>query len=280
MHFINATKFATSLMGNAISANLFLVGYAIQKGLFPISLTAVERAIELNGVSVDMNKESIYWGRLAAIDINKVKSVADIDKDKIVKTESLETVIKERFNFLIDYQDEKYAKTYKSFIDNVIKKDNNDNLEELENLVRGSGSQFFGRLSLEEILSLYSTTVTTIKPKHSGLAFILNKTYRSSMSPIELLEATRGTWSRPPRDQSIRFAYATYHNIVKEVYKIEGWLPAGTQQYFFRDRKLGDERLKKRWEFIGRIADDDVRNLYLRKKIRMKRSYGTPFQRV
>ena len=153
-------------------------------------------------------------------------------------------------------------------------------VEELENLVKGSGSRFLGRLSLEEILSLYSTTVTTIKPKHSGLAFILNKTYRSSMSPIELLEATRGTWSRPPRDQSIRFAYATYHNIVKEVYKIEGWLPAGTQQYFFRDRKLGDERLKKRWEFIGRIADDAVRNLYLRKKIRMKRSYGTPFQRV
>ncbi len=124
MHFINATKFAGALMGNAISANLFLVGYAIQKGLFPISLTAIERAIELNGVSVDMNKESIYWGRLAAIDINKVKSVADIDKDKIVKRESLETVIKDRFNFLIDYQDEKYAKTYKSFIDNVIKKDN------------------------------------------------------------------------------------------------------------------------------------------------------------
>ena len=45
MHFINATKFAGALMGNAISANLFLVGYAIQKGLFPISLTAVELSL-------------------------------------------------------------------------------------------------------------------------------------------------------------------------------------------------------------------------------------------
>ena len=118
MHFINATKFAGALMGNAISANLFLVGYAIQKGLFPISLTAVERAIELNGVSVDMNKESIYWGRLAAIDINKVKSVADIDKDKIVKRESLETVIKDRFNFLIDYQDDhlEYSLVYLALV--------------------------------------------------------------------------------------------------------------------------------------------------------------------
>jgi Uncharacterized protein conserved in bacteria len=153
-------------------------------------------------------------------------------------------------------------------------------VQDLENLVKGSGSKYLGRLSLEESLNLYAKKETEVRPEHSGLAFILNKTYRSSMPPIELFEATRGTWSKPPRDETIKFAYATYHKIVKEVYVIEGWLPAGTQQYFFRDRKLGDERLKSRWEFIGRIADDKVRELYLGRKLKMGRSYGTPFIRV
>ena len=83
MHIVNATKFATSLMGNSIAANLFLVGYAIQKGLFPISLSAIERAIELNGVSIDMNKESIYWGRLAAVDIKKLETITSADNKSI-----------------------------------------------------------------------------------------------------------------------------------------------------------------------------------------------------
>ena len=67
-------------MGNSIAANFFLVGYAIQKGLFPLSLEAIERAIELNGVSIDMNKESLYWGRYAATDQKFVESLAYDDK--------------------------------------------------------------------------------------------------------------------------------------------------------------------------------------------------------
>jgi len=123
IHFINATKFATSLMGNAIAANLFLVGYAIQKGLFPISLPAIERAIELNGVSVEMNKESIYWGRLAALNIKKVESIAfsEIPSTEIIET--LESVIEDRYDFLVNYQNKKYADKYKSLVLQIINAD-------------------------------------------------------------------------------------------------------------------------------------------------------------
>jgi len=103
-------------MGNAIAANLFLVGYAIQKGLFPISLTAVERAIELNGVSVQMNKESIYWGRLAAIDIKKVESIALNDVEAKIVVETLDSVINDRYDFLVGYQNKKYADQYKALV--------------------------------------------------------------------------------------------------------------------------------------------------------------------
>ena len=123
MHIVNATKFATSLMGNSIAANLFLVGYAIQKGLFPISLSAIERAIELNGVSIDMNKESIYWGRLAAVNIKKLETITSADNKSIDYSESLSSMIDDRYNFLISYQNIKYAEKYKSLIHKIIKID-------------------------------------------------------------------------------------------------------------------------------------------------------------
>lgn len=149
----------------------------------------------------------------------------------------------------------------------------------LENKIKGFGAAL-GRSTLEEVQELYQDDPLIVLANHAGLAFNLNKTYRSSMSDVELLEATRGTWARVPRAPELKYAYATYNGIVKEVYEIRYWLPAGTQQYFFRDRKLGDERLKKRYEFVGAIAPNEIRSRYKGKLIKLDRSYGTPFQRV
>src|SRR5690606_33354673 len=75
---VDATKLATALMGDAIAANLFILGYAWQQGLVPISFDALMRAIELNGAAVDMNKTAFAWGRLAAIDMDAVVDAAGI----------------------------------------------------------------------------------------------------------------------------------------------------------------------------------------------------------
>ena len=55
-------------MGDAIAANLFMLGYAWQQGLVPLSFDALMRAVELNGAAIEMNKTAFAWGRLAAID--------------------------------------------------------------------------------------------------------------------------------------------------------------------------------------------------------------------
>ena len=153
------------------------------------------------------------------------------------------------------------------------------NVDNLENKIKGFGAGL-SRSTLEEIKQLYQGDPLIVSANHAGLAFNLNKTYTSSMRDVELLEATRGTWAKVPRGLELKYAYATYHGIVKEVYEIRHWLPAGTQQYFFRDRKLGDERLKNRYEFVGAIAPDKIRSRYKGKLIKLVRSYGTPFQKV
>ena len=49
---VDANELAMALIGDAIATNLFMLGYAWQQGLVPISHEALMRAIELNGVAV------------------------------------------------------------------------------------------------------------------------------------------------------------------------------------------------------------------------------------
>ena len=65
-------------MGDAIATNLFMLGYAWQKALVPVSFDALMRAVELNGAAIEMNKTAFAWGRLAAIDLPAVLEAAGI----------------------------------------------------------------------------------------------------------------------------------------------------------------------------------------------------------
>src|SRR5690606_28682206 len=56
LHVVDATQLSTALMGDAIAANLFMLGYAWQRGLVPLSQDALMRAVELNGAAIEMNK--------------------------------------------------------------------------------------------------------------------------------------------------------------------------------------------------------------------------------
>ncbi|WP_064745959.1 indolepyruvate ferredoxin oxidoreductase family protein [Lysobacter antibioticus] len=79
-HLVDATQLATALLGDAIAANLFILGYAWQRALVPIAFDALMRAIELNGAAIEMNKTAFAWGRLAAIDPLAVAEAAGVTR--------------------------------------------------------------------------------------------------------------------------------------------------------------------------------------------------------
>ncbi|MEM6666947.1 MAG: DUF6537 domain-containing protein, partial [Pseudomonadota bacterium] len=116
---VDATGMATTLLGDAIAANLFMLGYAWQKGTIPLSEAALMRAIELNGVAVDMNKAAFRWGRKAAHDGEAVAKQAT-PKDAALpwrqKSLTLDETIQRRVEFLTSYQSSRYAKRYESFV--------------------------------------------------------------------------------------------------------------------------------------------------------------------
>ena len=123
--FIDATKLATALMGDSIAANLFMLGYAWQKGRIPLTEAALLRAIELNGVGIEANKKSFLWGRRAAVDVRKVTQIATPAQAIIVQMpQSLDSVIKKRVEFLTAYQNAAYADGYATLVKQVRDREN------------------------------------------------------------------------------------------------------------------------------------------------------------
>jgi len=119
--FLDATRLATALLGDAIAANLFLLGYAFQKGALPLSLSALLRAIELNGVAVASNKKAFQWGRRAALNLKQVTQAAlPPQVITLERPESLEQLLARRVEFLTAYQDSRYAARYADFVHGVL----------------------------------------------------------------------------------------------------------------------------------------------------------------
>ena len=71
-----ATDLAQALVGDAVGANVFVVGMAIQTGLLPVSPEALETAIGLNGVAVELNTAAFRWGRWWVADQPMVEEAA------------------------------------------------------------------------------------------------------------------------------------------------------------------------------------------------------------
>jgi indolepyruvate ferredoxin oxidoreductase len=119
--FLDATKLASALMGDSIATNLFMVGYAYQRGLIPVGEEAILRAIELNGAAVEANKQSFRWGRLAAVEPERVVKLAipGAKPDSQRLSTSIDEIIARRVEFLTGYQDAAYAKRYSDFVAKV-----------------------------------------------------------------------------------------------------------------------------------------------------------------
>jgi len=120
--FLDMTEMALALLGDSIAANVFMLGYAWQKGLLPLSDASILRAIELNGESVAMNHQAFAWGRRAAHDLAEVEAVVAAQhsrKSDRARSSTLDDVVSRRADFLVGYQNEAYAERYRARVTQV-----------------------------------------------------------------------------------------------------------------------------------------------------------------
>jgi hypothetical protein len=137
-------------------------------------------------------------------------------------------------------------------------------IDNLTNAVGGERSHQFGRNTVKEIA--LRMTAKKVKVKHRALLITINQLYEKDMTPTKLLEATRGVWKLGKRREKVEIAMAVYQGIVREVYRVEEWFPAGTQHYRTRP-DINKIKKSRRWEFKGKIAGVKLRRQYLHKSV-------------
>jgi len=154
-HFVDATRLATRLLGDSIATNLFLLGFAYQQGLLPISAEAIEKAIELNGVAAKLNLQAFRWGRRAVLEREAVEGLARPVEVAEPLCKTLEEIVEWRVDFLTRYQNAGLARRYRQLVERVRDADTADDLA----LSKAVARYYFKLLAYKdeyEVARLYS----------------------------------------------------------------------------------------------------------------------------
>ena len=155
---VDATRLATRLLGDSIASNMFMLGYAYQNGMIPLSATAIDKAVELNGVAVDLNKNAFAWGRQAAFAPRSVEEIAHpivADRDIPAK---LDEIVAHRIGELTAYQDAAYAERYRKLVERVRRAEANktDGKNDLANTVARYAYKLMAYKDEYEVARLYT----------------------------------------------------------------------------------------------------------------------------
>jgi indolepyruvate ferredoxin oxidoreductase len=112
--FLDAAGLADGLLGSTTTANILLLGAAVQAGAIPVPAEAIEQAITLNGVAVDTNVAAFRWGRAWVDDAAAVERAAGLVHP--IGPESFDDLVERLAADLADYQSEAYADRFRSVV--------------------------------------------------------------------------------------------------------------------------------------------------------------------
>jgi len=120
---LDAQALAEAFLGDSIVSNILALGHAWQRGLVPVGLDALLRAIELNGVGVENNKLAFSLGRLAAADPQAVAALLRAPQQAQLQPlpaqESLDAIFARAMEHLAGYQSPAYARRFAEFVASV-----------------------------------------------------------------------------------------------------------------------------------------------------------------
>jgi indolepyruvate ferredoxin oxidoreductase len=115
----DAQTLAEQFLGDTVTANILAMGYAWQRGLVPVGLAAIERAIELNGVAVAANRTAFSLGRLAAHDPGACAALlgqAPAPDQGQDQGETLDALLARGIGHLSAWQNDAWAQRYAALV--------------------------------------------------------------------------------------------------------------------------------------------------------------------
>lgn len=100
---------------------------------------------------------------------------------------------------------------------------------------------------------------------HPLLLLRINDSYRDGIPALALYEATRGVWRIGPDRANVRYACAVSGGVIREVYTVHAWHPAGTLAYETRARQ--EVAREGRFEFSGELAPEEIRSRLIHRSV-------------
>ncbi|MEQ6916035.1 hypothetical protein [Halomonas aquatica] len=94
-----------------------------------------------------------------------------------------------------------------------------------------------------------------------SLLIRISRSWHGGISTAALYEATRGVWKIGERREQVELVFAVASGVIREVYRVHAWHPAGTTLY--HTRVPVDVAIQGRWEFTGEQAEEMIRSRYL-----------------
>ena len=116
--FLDASQESQQLLGDNVFGNMLLLGSAYQKGLIPLSLHALQVAIELNGTQVERNLRAFEIGRRLIESPPRRRPEAHANGEESVAT--LAAALEFWRVLLTDYQNGAYAARHEALIGQVV----------------------------------------------------------------------------------------------------------------------------------------------------------------
>lgn len=121
-------------------------------------------------------------------------------------------------------------------------------IENLTNSVKGHDTWERGLKTVDEVFQHYDAKAVTFD--EPCIIININRLYTRGISAQKLYDSTRASWTVGIKRERVKYAIASYRGLVREVYEIEKWQPNGD-----------------RWEFIGKVAEDKIRDKYLNQSL-------------
>ena len=139
-------------------------------------------------------------------------------------------------------------------------------LKNLKNKKRGNEAREYGRITTDDLIAkLQPDKIKNAEEFTERRILIRNNNYYSGITDLELYEGTRGVWrASMEKCKKAKYALSVHSGVVREVYLIADWHQGGSTFYSTR---TPNQKWKERVEFVGRIADDKIRNKYLHKDV-------------
>ena len=121
LHSIDSTAVASAAFGESIAGNLMILGFGYQLGGIPVPSVAIEKAIELNGQSVQMNIQAFRMGRAAAAKPDEVARLLGSvpGSQEVASDETVAQTVERLEAHLVAYQSKRYARRFRSLVDAV-----------------------------------------------------------------------------------------------------------------------------------------------------------------